>query len=149
MAQEALKFADDVFVFETVMRVRSTEITIGRQVSIEAMTSMLSEATARFFYAQGIKEINAVYHGLLVTDSCCQFLSRAKAREELLFEVGATNLTEKSGDIAIKVTRMHDASMVVLAKFGFVNFDYRSNKVVALDDTVKEALTPNVNSFVI
>ncbi|MEC7911096.1 MAG: hypothetical protein VYC46_05300, partial [Pseudomonadota bacterium] len=45
-------------VFETVMRVRHTEIDLGQHVTIESLTALLSEARLRFLHAKGIKEIN-------------------------------------------------------------------------------------------
>lgn len=137
-----LQFPPDIFVFETVMRVRSTEIDIGQQLRSEALVAMFSEARARFLYAQGIKEIDSNYLGILVTDLATKYLSRARAREELLFEVGVTNLDEKGGDIAIKVTRMYDGSEVAVGKFGFVCYNYITNAVVPLTLEMRELFGP-------
>ena len=90
MSDQEIVFDDGVFVFETVMRVRNTEIDVGQYMTIEAMTSIISEVRARFFYSKGIKEINADYQGLIVDDLRLNMLSRVRAREELLFEVGVS-----------------------------------------------------------
>ena len=59
LAEQELTFADNIFVFETVMRVRNTEIDAGQHVTLEALTALLAEARARFLYSKGIQDINA------------------------------------------------------------------------------------------
>ena len=59
MSEQALAFEDDLFVFETVMRVRHTEIDLGQHMAVESLTALLSEARLRFLQAKGIKDINA------------------------------------------------------------------------------------------
>lgn len=134
------EFGRGRFVFETVMRVRNTEIGIGQHLTVDAMVALLAEARARFLYSKGIKEINAEYHGLLIKDVATHFLSRARAREELLFEVGVDNLTDKGGDFIFKVTRMFDNSEVARAVMGFAAYDYRLNKEISLNPELKDAL---------
>lgn len=140
MARNEISFNDSVFVFETVMRVRNTEVDAGQHISVEAMTSLLTEAKARFFYSKGIKTINADYQGLIVQDLALNFISRVRAREELLFEVGVDRLNEETGTMFIKVTRMYDGSLVAKSQIEFVNYDYRVNKVLPISGSVKEVL---------
>lgn len=128
------------FVFETVMRVRHTEIGIGQHLTIDAMVALLAEARARFLFSRGVKEINNEYQGFIITDVATRFLSRAKAREELLFEVGVQNLHENGGDFIFKVSRMYDNSDVAHAVMGFVAYDYRLNKEVPLSGALREAV---------
>ncbi|MFL0427938.1 hypothetical protein ACH0AB_07035 [Moraxella sp. 179-F 1C4 NHS] len=61
-----------------------------------------------------------------------QILDRARAREELLFEVGVQHLTDLGGDFVFKVSRMFDGSLVA--------YDYRQSQEIALSATIKEAL---------
>lgn len=140
MSHQPLSFDEGVFVFETVMRVRNTEIDIGEQMSLEAMTATLSEVRARFFYAKGIKEINADYQGLIVDGLTLNMLSRIRAREEILFEVGVSELTDNDGMLAFKATRMFDGSIVAKALMHFVNYDYRLHKIIPLGSMTKLAL---------
>lgn len=140
MARNEISFNDSVFVFETVMRVRNTEVDAGQHISVETMTSLLTEAKARFFYSKGIKTINADYQGLIVQDLALNFISRVRAREELLFEVGVDRLNEETGTMFIKVTRMYDGSLVAKSQIEFVNYDYRVNKVLPISGSVKEVL---------
>ena len=65
---------------------------------------------------------------------------RVRAREELLFEVGVQNLTDQGGEFVFKVSRMFDASVVAYAVMGFVAYDYRQGKPIALSAALKEVL---------
>lgn len=140
LTDQELKFDDEVFVFETVMRVRNTEIDVGQHLTLESLITLLAEARARFLYSRGIKEINSDYQGLIISNLQLNVVSRVRAREELLFEVGVEQISDKSGDMAIKVTRMYDGSLVAKARKSFIQYDYRSNKAISFHDDIKEAL---------
>lgn len=140
MTDQELTFDDGVFVFETVMRVRNTEIDVGQYLTLESLITLLAEARARFLYSKGINEINSEYQGLIVSDLQLNVISRVRAREALLFEVGIEQIAEKSGKMAIKVTRMYDGSLVAKARKGFIQYDYRSNKAISFNSDVKRAL---------
>jgi acyl-CoA thioesterase FadM len=142
LTDQKLTFDNGVFVFETVMRVRNTEIDVGQYLTLEALTGLLAEARARFLYSKGIKEVNADYQGLIIDNLQLNILSRVRAREELLFEVGVEQLSNEGGEMAVKITRMHDNSAVAMARQHFVNYDYRLNKVTTLNSMLKEALSP-------
>lgn len=140
LTDQELEFNDDVFVFETVMRVRNTEIDVGQHLTLESLITLLAEARARFLYSKGIKEINSDYQGLIISDLQLKVVSRVRAREELLFELGVEQISDKSGDMAIKVTRMYDGSLVAKARKRFIQYDYRSNKAISFHNDIKEAL---------
>ena len=128
------------FVFETVMRVRNTEMGLGQHLTIESLVSLLTESRFRFLYSKGIKEVNAEYQGLVIDYMTTQVVDRVRAREELLFEVCVQNLTDQGGEFVFKVSRMFDASVVAYAVMGFVAYDYRQGKPIALSAALKEVL---------
>ena len=140
MLNQELIFDDKVFVFETVMRVRNTEIGVGQNLTHESLVTLLTEAQARFLYSRGIKNNIAAYQGLIVDNLQLQVLNQVRVPEALLFEVGVEQLSESSGDMVIKVTRMQGGSVVARARKRFVNYDYRANKVILLSSSIKEAL---------
>lgn len=143
MLDQDLTFDKEIFVFETVMRVRNTEIDMGQHLTLESFTSLLSEARQRFLYSRSIKEINADYQGLIVDNLQLSFISRVRAREELLFEVGIERLFDDSGYLIIKSTRTSDGSLVAKARLHFINFDFRTNKVTVFNSIIKAALEPS------
>ena len=148
MSNQELNFDDGVFVFETVMRVRNTEIDMGQHLTLESLTGLLTEALQRFLYAKGIKEISADHQGLIINELQLSIFSCVRAREELLFEVGVEPLVEplidNGGNIVFKATRMHNGEIVAKARQHFVNYDFRLNKITTLDNTIKKALYPQL-----
>lgn len=144
MSKKELDFDNNIFVFETVMRVRHIELDMAQYLTLESLTALLCEARQRFFYSKGIKEIDADYHGLIIDELQLIIVSRIRVREELLFEVGVEPIYDNGGNIVIKVTRMHTGETVAKARQHFVNYDFRLNKSIALDKTMKEALYPNL-----
>ncbi|WP_230655738.1 thioesterase [Psychrobacter sp. I-STPA10] len=129
-----------IFIFETVMRVRSTETDFGQYMSIQALSTNFIEAMKRFFYSRGIKDINTDYQGLVVNNMTISSISFVRAREELLYEVGVSDLAAETGNIVIKVSRMFDTSIVAKASMQFANYDYRLNQLIPLSQTIIDAL---------
>lgn len=126
MKAQKLIFNDKVFVFETMMRVRNTELNSSHHLSLEALTVLLAEARARFFYFKKIEQFNTSHQGLVINELQLNIVSPVDVREALLFEVGVEQLADDSGTIAFKVTRMHDGSIIATARQHFVNYDYQS-----------------------
>lgn len=142
MSDQELTFDDGVFVFETVMRVRNAEIDASQYLTLESMTALLAEARARFLYSKGIQKMNADHQGLMVDYLQLTIISQVRDREELLFEVGVEQLSDDDGLLAVKVTRMHDGSLVAKARKHFVNYDYRLNTISTITSSIQEALSP-------
>lgn len=144
VSKEELDFDDNLFVFETVMRVRHTEIDIGQHLTIESLTAQLAEAQSRFLYSRGIKEINADYQGLIIDNLQLCMNGRIRVRESLLFEIGVEPLYDNGGYIVIKVNCMRTGETLAKARLHFINYDFRLNKTTSLDKTIKEALYPHL-----
>src|SRR5690554_7971417 len=68
VARIKLSFPDDVFCFETLMPVRSTDINGANHLGNDALVSMLSEARAQFLIEQGIQSGANEETGIIVTD---------------------------------------------------------------------------------
>lgn len=142
LSNSQITFDEGVFVFETVIRIRSTEVKVAQHLTLDSLTVLLAEAQERFLYSKGIKEIIATHQSLLVDHLCLSFTERVQAREELLFEVGVEQVSDDGGDIGIKVTRMCDGSLVAKARQHFIVYDFQLDKKLKLDNTLKEALKP-------
>lgn len=147
MSKKQPNFDSGLFIFETVMRVRHTEIDTAQYMTLESMTALLTEAWLRFLYAKGIQEINADHQGLIIDEFQLKISSRVRVRDELLFEVGIDPLYDNGGNVEIKVSRMHTGETVAKARQHFVNYDFRLNKVTTLDNTIKEALYSHLLSY--
>ncbi|MGP9492389.1 thioesterase family protein [Psychrobacter sp. AOP7-B1-24] len=144
MSKKELHFDNDIFVFETVMRVRHTEIDTGKHLTLESLTALLNEARLRFLYSRGIKEVNADYQGLIIDELQLSVNKLARFREELLFEIGIEPLYDNGGYIVIKVTRMQTGDTVATARLHFIGYDFQLNKTATLNNIIKEALYPHL-----
>ena len=138
MARLHLELPEDGFRYSTRMTVRSTEINAGKHLGNDALISLLSEARSRFLFAHGIDEGgDADGLGIIVTDLANLYKAEARARDELLFEVGLMDLNRYGGDITFRVSRPADGTLVALAKNGFVFFDYRAGKVAPMPEAFR------------
>lgn len=132
MARISLHFPDDQFCYTTQLTVRVTDINAAQHLGNDSMISMISEARARFLFDFGIDEDRDDHVGIIVTDLATTYRAEAYARDELLFEVGVMDFNRYGGDIIFRITRPADATLIAMAKSGFVFFDYHAKQVVPM-----------------
>ena len=144
MARLTLQFPPDQYCYSTTLTVRVTDINGANHLGNDSMISMISEARARFLFDFGIAENTGDKIGIIVTDLATTYRAEAYARDELRFEVGVMDFNKHGGDIIFRITRPADGTLVAMAKSGFVFFDYRSKKVVAMPERFS-ATFPKVN----
>ena len=132
MARLQLELPEDGFCYATRLHVRSTDINSGHHLGNDALISMLSEARSRFLFAHGIDDSQGGSLGVIVTDLATQYRAEARARDELLFELGVMDLNKYGGDVIFRVSRPVDGTLIALAKTGFVFFDYQAGKVAPM-----------------
>jgi acyl-CoA thioesterase FadM len=144
MARLKLEFPDDLFIYSTQMTVRVTDINAGNHLGNDSMISMISEARARFLYEYGVRETEGDGTGIIVTDLATTYRAEAHARDELVFEVGVMDFNKYGGDIIFRITRPSTGTLVAMAKYGFVFFNYRLKEVVPMPDDFR-AKFPRVN----
>jgi acyl-CoA thioesterase FadM len=144
MARLKLEFPEDQYCYSTHLTVRVTDINASNHLGNDSMISMISEARARFLFEFGIHETRGDGTGIIVTDLATTYRTEAHARDQLLFEVGVMDFNKYGGDISFRISRPADSSLVAMAKSGFVFFDYRLGKVVAMPEAFS-AKFPKVN----
>ncbi|OEC34201.1 Acyl-CoA thioesterase FadM [Pseudomonas cuatrocienegasensis] len=132
MARLTLKFPEDQFCYNTHLTVRVTDINAANHLGNDSMISMISEARARFLFEFGIEETREDGTGIIVTDLATTYRAEAHARDQLLFEVGVMDFNRYGGDITFRISRPADGALVAMAKSGFVFFNYKTAKVVAM-----------------
>lgn len=137
MARIQLAFPDDVFIFETKMQVRITDINGANHLGNDALISMLSEARARFLAEHDFREDGENGIGIIVTDLATMYQSESFYPEVLRFEVGLMDFNRYGGDFVFRVTKADSGQAVALAKYGFVFFDYHQRRVVPMPDAFR------------
>jgi len=134
VARIKLSFPDDVFVYETLMPVRITDINGANHLGNDALISMLSEARAQFMVKYGVEETGNKDVGIIVTDLATMYQSESFFPEMLRFEVGLMDFNKYGGDFVFRVTKAEGGQPVALAKYGFVFFDYQRREVVPIPE---------------
>lgn len=132
MARIKIQFPDDQICYTTDLTVRITDINGANHLGNDSMISMISEARARFLFDFGIEE--STDDKIIVTDLATTYLAEAYTRDELRFEIGVMDFNKYGGDIVFRVTRPRDATLIAMAKSGFVFFDYSAKKVVRMPE---------------
>ena len=134
MARLYLDFPEDQYVYSTPLTVRVTDINGANHLGNDSMISMISEARARFLFEFGVQESERDGNGIIVTDLSTVYRAEAHAHDQLLFEVGVMDFNKYGGDIIFRVTRPQDKTLVAMAKYGFVFYNYKTSEVVAMPD---------------
>lgn len=142
MARLKLQFPEHQYCYSTLLDVRVSDINNGNHLANDSMISMLSEARARFLFEFGVRETEG--DGIIVTDLATTYRAEAHARDQLLFEVGVMDFNKYGGDITFRVSRPQDQTLIAMAKYGFVFFNYGSGQVVPMPDDFR-AKFPQVN----
>ncbi|MBC7857230.1 MAG: thioesterase family protein [Burkholderiaceae bacterium] len=142
MARLKLQFPEDQYCYSTLLDVRVSDINNGNHLANDSMISMLSEARARFLFEFGVRETEG--DGIIVTDLATTYRAEAHARDQLLFEVGVMDFNKYGGDITFRVSRPQDQTLIAMAKYGFVFFNYGTGQVVPMPDDFR-AKFPQVN----
>jgi acyl-CoA thioesterase FadM len=122
------------FFFSVTQTVRMTDLNAAGHVGNDQMISLLSEARYRFFCHYGHDEFGQDRVRIIITDLITAYRSESFAQENLKFEVGLMDFNKYGADLIFRVTKHPSGQVVVLAKQGFVFFDYESHKVTAVPE---------------
>lgn len=144
MARLKLEFPEHQYCYSTLLTVRVTDINGANHLGNEALIAMVSEARARFLFDAGVRETDADGAGIIVTDLAATYRAEARARDQLLFEIGVMDFNRYGGDITFRVSRPQDQALIAMVKTGFVFFNYRTGQVAPMADEFR-ARFPRVN----
>lgn len=140
MSVQEVIVKDSEFVFETVMRVRNTEVGVGQYLTIDSLTAILTEAKSRFFSSKGLEDINEESQGLIITNMAINFPEMVRPKEDLLIEVGVPKINKKQATMKFRVSHMQNMTIIAKACMTLVNFDFQKNKAVAMSAYMLEHL---------
>lgn len=129
MARVQLDYPDHIFTFSTDLRVRFDDVNIAAHLGFDKLVSLVNEARSQYLATFGIAETASP--GLIVADVAVMYLAEARHRDVLRIDVGVAERTRVGGDIAYRVVRAADDTVVAIAKTGIVFFDYELGKVVS------------------
>lgn len=127
MARVQLEYPDEIFAFSTELDVRFDDINIGAHMGFDKLVTLVTEARSRYLEWLAISEVASP--GVIVTDLAVTYRSEARLRDRLRIDVGVAERSRVGGDIAYRVVRPADGTVIAIAKTGIVFFDYDTGRV--------------------
>ena len=131
MARIEIKMVD-VFLFETELTIRTTDINFANHVGNDTFVSLMQEARTRFFMDLGYSDLDVEGKGTIISDLAVIHKSQSYYGERLKFELGAGDFNKYGCDIFYRVTNAENQKLVLEAKTGIIFFDYEKNKVTTI-----------------
>ena len=122
----------DVFVFETELTIRTTDLNFANHVGNDMFVSLMQEARTRFFIDLGYSDLNVEGKGTIISDVAVVYKSQSFYGESLKFELGVGDFNKYGCDIFYRVTNAENQKLVLEAKTGIIFFDYEKNKVTTI-----------------
>jgi len=133
MARIEIKMVD-VFVFETELTIRTTDLNFANHVGNDNFVSLMQEARTRFFMDLGYSDLDVEGKGTIISDLAVVYKSQSYYGERLKFELGAGDFNKYGCDIFYRVTNAENQKLVLEAKTGIIFFDYEKNKVTTIPE---------------
>ena len=133
MARIEIKMVD-VFVFETELTIRTTDLNFANHVGNDNFVSLMQEARTRFFMDLGYSDLDVEGKGTIIADLAVVYKSQSFYGERLKFELGAGDFNKYGCDIFYRVTNAENQKLVLEAKTGIIFFDYEKNNVTTIPE---------------
>ncbi len=118
------------FAFRAEIPVRIDDVNFGGHLGHDSVVSLMHEARARFFAAQGFSELDVDGAGIIMADLAVQYLSEAFHGDLLTIDIAARDFSSKGCDL-IYAIRAGERE-VARAKTGIVFFDYAARTPVEI-----------------
>lgn len=128
-----------------------SEINAGNHVGNDTLISLISDARTLFLYHCGMppEDVANNRNGTLITDLATLYKAPAFLNDQLLIEVGLTDLNRYGGDFIYRMTPQCDNRVIALSKNGFVFFDFVASKVVKIPAEFRERFSALAESCLI
>ena len=130
----------ETFIFKTVLSVRIDDLNYGRHLANDRVLALAHEARIQFFQSLGYTELEFAGTGLIMSDAGISFRAEAFQGDELLIEIGVSDVTKFGFDLIYKISDKQEKHEVALVKTGMVCFDYEKKKIAVIPPQAKEKL---------
>lgn len=130
----------DKFDFNTVLKIRITDLNYGGHVGNEVLLGLMHESRMQYLFALGYSnEINSIEGlGLIQADAAIVYKSETFYGESLLVEIAANDFTKYGFDFVYKFSKPDKNEEVARGKTGLVCFDYSTRKVATIPMSFRE-----------
>ncbi len=125
------------YPFNTEIKVRISDINFGGHLGNDQLLSLTNEARSQFLAKHGFTELDCGGVATMMTDAAIVYQDEAFLGDVLKFEVAAGKPTRIGFRIFFRITRASDEKPIGLAETGLVCIDYKTKKILALPDAVR------------
>jgi len=119
-------------LFSHELSVRVTDLNYGNHLAHDSIISLMHEARAQFFAANGMSELDIEGAGIIMADLAINYRSEAHFGQILTIEIALDDFSKKGCDMLYRITCEETKTVVAIAKTGLVFFDYTAKKPVAV-----------------
>jgi acyl-CoA thioester hydrolase len=128
------------FIFTTTLTVRIDDLNYGRHLANDRVLALAHEARIQFLKSLQYTELNLAGTGLIMSDAAISFKAEAFQGNELIIEIGVTDLSKFGFDLIYKITDKEAKHEVAIVKTGMICFNYEKKKMTLLPTEAKEKL---------
>ncbi|OEK06666.1 acyl-CoA thioesterase [Roseivirga misakiensis] len=128
-------------VFETILRVRISDINYGNHLGNDSVLSLMHEARFQFYKSLGYTdELNIDGVGTIQVDTAIQYKGEGFHGDEIVAAIYLGDTTAKSMDLFYKLTTGSPDRLIALGKTGIAFYNYETRKVSAMPEAIKNKL---------
>lgn len=133
----------DVFLFETELVVRVSDLNYGAHLGHDSVLTLMQEARVLFYRQLGFKdEISFDGEvGQIIADVAIQYKSESFLGDQLIIRIAVDEITRVGFDLLYLIINKANAKEVALGKTGIVCFNYNTRKVAPIPASLKSSLT--------
>ena len=128
------------FIFTTTLTVRIDDLNYGRHLANDRVLALAHEARIQFLKSLQYTELNLAGTGLIMSDAAISFKAEAFQGNELIIEIGVTDLSKFGFDLIYKITDKEAKHEVAIVKTGMICSNYEKKKMTLLPTEAKEKL---------
>ncbi|MEW5008034.1 MAG: thioesterase family protein [Cycloclasticus sp.] len=117
-------------LFTHELSVRVTDLNFADHLAHDKVISLLHEARAQFFIANGLSEMDVDGAGIIMADLATNYRGEAFYGQILSIEISLGDFSAKGCDIFYRVSCKDNDKLIAIAKTGIVFMDYSTRKLV-------------------
>ena len=137
MARIKINLPQD-YIFKTTLPVRITDLNYGNHLANDRVLSLIHEARVQFLNHFGWNEMNLDGVGIIMADVGIEYKNQAYYNDQIEIAISVGDFTRVSFDIFYEMSC--NDKLIAKVKTGIVTFDYATNKVVEVPESVKNIL---------
>ena len=123
------------FNFQTLIKIRISDINYGGHVGNDSILSMIHEARIQYINSLDYQdELNIEGFGLIMSDVAIVYKSEAFYGSKIKIEVGVDDIARVSFDLCYRLSCNDNNVTVAIAKTGIIFYNYEEKKAVSIPE---------------